>query len=302
MKIGFLKHGSSFSASTRIRVDYVLPYLDNAIASNITMDLTECDAVIFQKRYKHDDILFANWLKENNKIIILDLTDPVWDQNYPGVYFPITNDTQEDFEYMLCRSDCIIFCTDRLREMFEKSYVNFNTKVIIDRIDLAKHNYDAIHSEKTLYNILWHGTKFNIPYLNLIREDLERLYKEVNFKLTIVHELGGKQLDTFNFLSIYKIWNLATINNEILNADITINPHPPNSYKSNNKTVLSMALGVPCVEDNFYENCKKLLTDTYYRTVCSALGKEIVKNKYDSKLSAEEIWEVVYDIGIQRNK
>jgi len=293
MRIGFLKHGSSISASTRVRVDFVLPYMSNAIASNEADNLSECQAIVFQKRYKEQDCYWAKYFKKCNKIVIFDLTDPVWDKDYPGVYFPITKDSEEYF-YMMCQlADCITFCTPKLEEMFIETFSDrFNTKVIPDRIDLAKHKPKKKHKKREQYIIGWHGTKFNVPMLDFIREDLEMLYKEIPFQLNIIHERGAKQLDLFNFPSLYKEWSLDTINRELLQCDITVNPHPENSYKSNNKTIKSWALGIPCVEENFYENCRNYLLSEKLRSDMAIGWAVKIKNFYDSKISAKEIEEL----------
>lgn len=288
-KIGFLKLGSATCASTRVRVDYLLPYMDNAIASNNADDLTGCDVVIFQKRYKERDVIFAQWLKSQGRTVIFDLTDPVWDKDYPAVYFPVTDDRKCYFDKMVKLADCITFCTDRLRAMFDSTYPSHNTKVIVDRIDLNLHKSIKFHWPKDRYNILWFGNKFNVYNIDIARDDLERLYKEVDFKLTVIRDKNGITLKPFSFETEYKEWKADTINSEIQKADVTINPHPVNSYKSNNKTIKSMALGLPCLEDNFYINCKRLLTDTDYRKRQAVRGRLEVLGKYDSKMSAREI-------------
>jgi len=298
MKTGFLKHGSIVSPSTRIRVDFIAKYIENAIASNNTDDLKDCDAVIFQKRYKTGDVEFARELKKAGKIVIFDLTDPVWHKDYPGVYFPVTNDSKEDFEAIIGLADLLIFCTDRLCEMFLETYPGFsNTRVIADSIDLELHDRIKRHTVKDKYIILWHGSKFNIPLINIARDDLEKLYKKIDFDFVIVHEHGGKEIEPFSFKTEYKIWDITTINDEILKADITINPHPENSYKSNNKTVKSWALGIPCVEGNFYTKSKELLSDTRYRQKTAENGLDIAEQYYDSRIIAKQLENLINNIG-----
>jgi len=304
MKIGFLKNGSIVTASTRIRVDYVLPYMKDAIASNNPSDLKDCDVIIFQKRYKEEDCRWARFFKKCNKKVIFDLTDPVWDKDYPAVYFPITHDKEEYFNMMIQLSDCITFPTFKLESMFLETFGKYNTKVVLDRIDLSLHQYPKVHEDKKQYIILWHGTKFSISHIDLVRNDLEKLAKEVNFKLVIIYEKGGEQLKPFkNFEVEYKIWDINTINQEILNADITINPHPENSYKSNNKCVKSWALGVPCITNNtefkvtnFYDECLALLNNKKIRKKITDIDRSFVESYYDSEISAREIEELCNEI------
>jgi len=293
-KIGFLKLGDSGCASTRVRVDYVLPYMDNAVASRNVDDLTDCDVVIFQKRYKSIDIVFAQWLKAQGKKIIFDLPDPVWDKNYPEAYFPITGDSEEDFTVLLKMSDWVTFNTDRLRKMFNDRFLGHRTLVIKDRIDLALHTGIKEHKEKPSYIILWYGNRFNTKFINLIRDDLEKLYKDIDFKLIIINDPRADRIEPFTFETEYRIWKLETINDEILKVDITVNPHPKNSYKSNNKTIKSLALGVPCVDINFYHNCRKLLSDIEVRKQIAREGRQLVEQKYNSQISAKEIERLVW--------
>jgi len=288
IRIGFLQHGSETSPGTRVRVLYVVKYIENGISSKNTDDLVNCDVVIFQKRYKREDVIFAKWLKSQGKKVLVDLCDPVWDKDYPGVYFPITGDIQEDFKELLKLSDLVMLCTPRLQEMFNEHYSAKNI-VLIDRFDLDIHKADKVHTNKNKPIILWHGSKFNVPSLNIARDGLERLHKDIDFKLVVIHEAGAEKLKSFSFKTEYKIWNLSTINKEIQKADITINTHEPNSYKSNGKTIKSLALGIPCVENNFYQNCNKLLTDIVTRKQIAKEGRQLVEKKYDSKLSAREI-------------
>jgi len=302
MKIGFLKAGTEALASTRIRVDYVAKYIDNAITSNNVEDLTNCDAVIFQKRYKERDINFAEQLKQNNKIILFDLTDPVWDKNYPAVYFETTKNRKADFENMLQLSDCLILCTDRLREMFLENYKHSNIIVIPDRLDLEKHKKIKYHFDRNNYIILWHGSKFNLTNINLAREDIEKLGKEFSITLQIVCETGFTKLEPFNNVNVvYEDWNITTIDESIYNSDITINPQLTNSYKSNNKTVKSSAFGVPCIENDFYNKSKSFLTSVSFRNKEGRKQREWVEKFYDSKISAFELEDLINDIKIQRN-
>ena len=288
IKIGFLQHGSETSPGTRVRVLYVVKYMENGISSRNIDDLVDCDAVIFQKRYKREDVIFAKWLKSQGRKVLVDLCDPVWDKDYPGVYLPITGDTQEDFEELLKLSDLVMLCTPRLQEMFIE-HCPAKNMVLIDRFDLDIHKFDKVHTQKDKFTILWHGSKFNVSSLDIARNDLERLYKDIDFKLVVIHEAGAKKLEPFSFETEYKIWNLNTINKEIQKADITINTHEPNSYKSNGKTVKSMALGVPCVESDYYKNCTELLKSAEVRNELSLKNRKTVEDIYDSRISARGI-------------
>jgi len=290
MKRGFLTHGTSISSSTRIRAEYVAKHIKNSVVSRKTKDLEKMNVVIFQKRFKEKDIEFAKKFKSNGGTIIFDLADPVWDINYPASYFTTTKDKKENFKQMVELSDFITFSTNKLKSMFMENYTFDRTVVIPDRIDLDLHKDIKFHISKKEFVILWHGTKFNIDSINIARNDLERLGLEFKIKLYIVCEKGYKKINSFKNIEVnYYDWDLATINEKIISSDITINPHPLYSYKSNNKTIKSWALGVPCIDNDFYNLGKMYLESHNKRTEDAKKMREYIEKFYDSKFSAFEL-------------
>jgi len=311
-KIGFVPFGSlSYTPSSRIRIKYIVKYLNNFKIDTNPMNLYDCDVIFFQKRYKKIDVDAAKMYKNLGKIIIFDLTDPVWDKKYPAVFFPITNDSEEYFRKMIDIADCMLFCTENLMSMFKDKFMHPYMKVWKDRIDLDIHPFSKIHLKKDKYKILWFGTRFNVPSIELAREDLEKIGKVYNIDFVCMYDivqpgsLGYFKIKPFkNVNLILKSWDEKSVIKEISDSDITINPHigGKSSYKSNNKTVKSMALGVPCVEDNFYNEIKKLLDDTDYRMSKAIEDRKIVEKYYDVKISVRELNEIIFDLKKERSK
>ena len=307
INIGFVPFGDlSLTPSTRIRVKYVMKYLKNSRVSSNPKDLFDCDVIVFQKRYKEQDTIDAKQFKSlGNKKVIFDLTDPVWDEDYPAVYFPITGDNEEYFEKMVYISDCMTFCTQNLLDMFKEKFSHQNTKVWLDRMDLELHQFKKVHKIKERYTILFHASRFNLPSVELARAALEEIGEIYDIDFVVVADfvksgvIGYYKIAPFkNVKLITKQWSENRVIEELEKSDISINPHikGKQSYKSNNKTVKSLALGVPCVEENFYSEIKFLLDNCQYREQMAAEGRELVEQKYNVKISVNELLEIMNGI------
>jgi len=310
-KIGFCTYQDAWTwergevASTRIRVYSVAKYMKNAIVSNNFNELKKCDAVIFQTRYEPDAIACAKELVENGKIAILDLTDPHWDTKHYstgacGTYLG-------NLKNMIEAVDLVTFPTLYLQLNFFNYYTSKASLVIPDRIDLEMHNKVKSHIDKEEYTILWHGSYGNIISIDeLAREDLERLGKEYKLKLVCIYDHTKEyKVEPFKNIKLETIeWSNQKVIEELLKSDISINPKYQlnhwKCYKSNNKTVKAWALGVPCVEKNFYREITCLLSSPEARNIEGKKGRTLVENEYDSKISAKEIENIVKELTIQK--
>lgn len=299
IKIGFLVLDSTVNnetASTRIRVHYVTKYLKCKWAvSDTRKDLLECDVVLFQTRWTDQDLLLAKELKERKIPIILDITDPEWDTRY-------TQCTAVNFrlETMIKLADCITFSSKKLMEWFNNVYPGNDTVTIIDRIDLDVHNKIRIHKDKDEKTIVWYGSWANLKSLELAREDLEKLGLEINIKLKLIYDKTAKHDIKFKNIKVEKIeWTEEKTIEALLDAELAINPKYKNDwrdYKTNNKTVKAWALGVPCIEEDFYSKIKLYLGHTGYRGEEGWKLRKEVEEKYDARLSAEELENLAWNL------
>jgi hypothetical protein len=294
--IGFVTYQKTFNggeaASTRIRVTWPSKYLDAYIDPDIDV-LLKCKAVVFQTRFSWADCKLAQKLKDNGIKIIFDLTDPDWLQDYSGI--------SDNLKHMIDMADCVTLPTQILNNLFKKTFENIQTVVIPDRLDLTLYNKVVKHIDKTAYKILWHGSYGNIGSINLARNDLERLGQEFDITLVCIYDrINDFKVNEFKNIKLEcHEWTNQKVADEMLLCDLSINPKYDRhwkSYKSNNKTILAWACGVPCVERNFYEEVRAYLSNTKLRVKDAKKLRAEVESNYDVKTTAKEIKELVHNL------
>lgn len=293
-RVGFCTYQDAWTwergevASTRIRVYYVAKYMKNAIISNSPEELKTCDVVIFQTRYARPDLELAKELKNLGKIVIVDLTDPHWSK-----YYNLGKEVDENLIEMIELADLATLPTESLMFSFEDDYPKRVAVVIPDRMDMKIHSGIKKHEAKNKYTMLWHGSYGNICGVELAREALEKLGTEFKIKLLCIYDhCKEHNIEPFKNLELEcREWSNEIVINGIMESDVGINPRFTDwrRYKSNNKTVKSWSLGVPCVEFNFYEEIKKLLSSAELRNEEGRRLKTVVKDKYDSRQSAVDL-------------
>lgn len=144
-----------------------------------------------------------------------------------------------------------------------------------------------LETRKDFKKLLWFGNAgreglFGITDLLGLQSDLEKLYEEIPFTLTVVsndENLYKKHLKNMRFHSEYLSWSESVVENELVNADVVILPNSENSFsrcKSANRTLLALSRGKPVVAssnpslmaleggvlfDDWYSNVKTYLLD-----------------------------------------
>lgn len=298
-KIGFVPHQSinleQIAAGTRIRVLNIVKHIENCIVSYNFEDLKSCDVVIFQARWMPGDPELAKKLKEQGIILVFDTTDPHWD----NVNFDPSGKRKKAFESIIGFMDVMTFPTEKLRESFLKYRQDKKIVIIPDCIDLEKHDKTKKHEKKDKYTICWYGCRSNVCQIDLARADLEKLGKEFNLKFIAVYDsqYGIKVNPPKNVEFEEKKWSDEVTIETILESDVVINPRYENwkSYKSGNKTNKALALGVPCVEKNFYREIKRYLLSADLRNEEGKRGKEFVK-KFCSKKIAKQLFDLCSEL------
>lgn len=298
IRIGFVPHQSidrkQIAAGTRIRVLNVVKHIENCIVSYDYDDLKDCDVVIFQARWLATDLKLAKELKEHGIKLMFDTTDPHWDT----VNFDITGKKRKAFDELLPYISIIMFPTKELKESFLKYRKDKRVEIIPDCIALKDHNKTKIHKKRKQYTIAWYGCRVNIVSLDLARQDLEKLGKEFNLKMIAVYDQGynDKQGNLWEVKSYKNLdleireWSDEITIKTILESDVVINPRFEDwrVYKSHNKTIKALSLGVPCVEKNYYEEIKRYLLSAKLRNKEGKKGKKIAV-KFCSKKIAKQI-------------
>ena len=291
IRIGFVPHQSidrkQIAAGTRIRVLNIVKHIKNYVVSYDYEDLKDCDVVIFQARWLVTDAKLAKDLKEQGIKIMFDTTDPHWSMD-----FDPTGKRKGAFDGILKHVSIMLFPTEELKKSFLEYRKDKRVEIIPDCIDLEKHDRIKKHENKDQYIICWYGCRSNVCQIDLARNDLERLGKEFNLKLIAVYDNQyGIRIDPpKNIEYEEREWTDEVTIETILESDVVINPRYYNwkKYKSHNKTIKALALGVPCVEKNFYEEIKKYLLSVELRNKKGKEGKKIA-SQYCSKKIAKQI-------------
>lgn len=192
--------------------------------------------------------------------------------------------------------------------LYRKFRIYFDRiKIFIRGFFIAPEIFDK--TEKRLKRIIWFGNH-GAPYSNFgmtslleIRDDLEKINKLIPIELIVVsnnREKFEEYISKFKLRTTYKKWDMLNIFNEIKKSDVTVIPLLNDDftvYKSNNRAIFSLSLGIPVVAsstnliselsdciyfDNFYEGILTYLTNPL--KVDSDLKKAeiIIKNNYSS--------------------
>lgn len=230
------------------------------------------DVLIFQKVY------WLEMMKEYTGIKILDLCDPDW--------------LSGELEIVkLSKHLDAITCSSKGIYNFVKKVVDIPVFFIPDRVSLGFFDETKKHEGKAK-KIVWFGYHHNAKeVLPIILPTLQRL----GLDLTVISDNDFNPAVTYGVNIENKRFSWDTIKYDIMYGDIVVNLQPIDKnkrfeYKSDNKTYISWALGVP-VADNEDELEKYLDPDE--RNKEGQLRRKEIEEKYNSKISVEEFKEVI---------
>lgn len=294
-KIGFVTYQNDPEvkdevASTRIRITWALPYMPTAIVSEDFEELKTCDVVVFQTRIQTKDWQMAAKLRDLGVKIIFDFTDPHWIKEYdPDAIHPV-------FYKIAELSHCVTLPTEGIEKTFNAAFPFVRTEIVKDRLDLNLYNKIKEHKDTKEFKILWHGSYGNICSIDLARADLEKLGLEYKIKLICVYDKSTKySVKPFKNIEVeVREWSNQKVIDSLLESDLSINPKYDNwkSYKSNNKTITAWALGIPCIERNFYAELKKYCQSSTLRNVIGQSLRQHVVKEYDVKETSKEWYDI----------
>lgn len=234
------------SASARIRAEWVAKYLPADIINEKTkfIDLANYDFVIFQKCFSRKFIDIAKAIKQKNKNVKigLDLCDPVWEQR------------SEEVRDMINVVDFVTVSTLELGDEVNKIFP-VCPYFMPDGHDLEYYKADQrkIHDKKTGIKYVWHGNNGTIKSLQAIMRCLEDVSLKDDSLTIIADPLAKGIIKSKKLKIIFEKWNVDTVNDIVANCDVSLNPRLDTkeySLKSNNKTVMSYILCVPCIDKN----------------------------------------------------
>lgn len=285
------------SASARYRAIWPSENMNNSILwdskDNIRKMIDNFECLFLQKLCSPEVHEIAKYAKSVGKLVILDLTDPIWFSN----------------QYFLAMSkDISLFTVSSpgLKDELAKLKLNIPIYIVEDGEDLShysvrKKNYEFVQTKPTLS---WTGMKDTYPNLIYALEVLKPLEGEINIKV-----IADEPLD-YNFKNLEFIkWSLEVANKNIIDSDIFINSRDPkierNKLKSNNKSNLAWALGLPVIHQwddgrEVLEKLKLLLSDKNIRKKNAQEGFNKVRYFYNIERVVSDL-RIISDFHLNKN-
>lgn len=259
---------SENAASIRFRCDWLLPYIKQSKkysgADRYLVGSGYYDAVIFQKAY------IQPWVQkiaeETRGLKIFDITDPEW------LFRP------EMFKNMLSKMDVVTASTESLARDI-RNIIDKPVYVIPDRHELSFYKRQKAHESVEKPTLIWFGYADNFER---IRHLLPYIVSE-KYRLITICE---KPVPVGEFVK----WKMSSVNDNIIQGDIVLNPPDLYGYKSNNKTIASWLLGMPVAST--VEDIKYFCEYIYREEEAHDKLKE-AREKYNISLSANELIEII---------
>jgi hypothetical protein len=227
MKIGFLGfdqwQGKFDIGSSTIRCDWVIRHWMEAERYKMGQ---KYDVVIYQKAY------WVDHMKAFKGIKILDLCDPDW------------LDFGSSIVECLQEVDAVTTSSQAIAEYIVK-LTDKPVWFIPDRVDMNMHKSQKQHTARAKA-VAWFGYAHNLQVLDqCIKPIIDLGLELIVISNNPYHPPSAfaSKLDLTNYT-----WSADTVNDDILKADIVINPKLSGlrfRYKSSNKTIKSWALGLP---------------------------------------------------------
>jgi len=269
------QRGEPNAASTRIRVRWPLRYWPEAEEFRVGCSY---DVVIFQKAYWLEYATLFRGPK------ILDFCDPDFLEDEPRCIA------------MMNLSDAVTCSSPALTE-HAASLTRTPVHTIPDRVD-----FESIGALRKTHDgpariAGWYGNSQNFPLLDLA---IDWLLQHGLSQLLVIagrgrpYELPERAKERITLTNV--AWKDETAYRDLLNADVILNPRSDEGlwrYKSNNKTVLAWALGLPVAHDA--HELGALLTEDERRGEAERRLTE-VRGRYDVRQTVEDYQRLIADI------
>lgn len=274
MKVGIYLfeqfHGRSGVGSSRIRGHWIA---NNWPEAEIYVTGRDYDVMIYQKVYHIEHARSFKGFK------ILDLCDPDW------LHWGYK--TKEMIEEV----DAVTTSSEMLR-LAVKQFTDKPVVCIPDRIDLSLFDKKKVH-EGDAKSAVWFGYSDNYEVLDQVVLPLKKAKLDlvvVSDGLYAVPSVFQKDVSVTN----YK-WKDEFAYANIITGDIALNPRKTSGkwkFKSDNKTFLAWALGLPVATDaselKRFISCEERIKEVELRT------KEL-QDKWDIKYSIQQFKELIND-------
>lgn len=248
ISIGFFPAGNNMTASSRIRIFSMLPYLDTlSIKYFIKPSLRHLifvNTVFIQKRITTEILKKTRLAKLLRKKIIYDIDDfgsALFYSASPG-----------NVKKMLMLADLITTGSDRQKEILETEYSVRNVRVLPEIIDYfpEKPVTQSDNSDDRL-RVIWFGLYDNFStfakYIDILRK---------NPSIDIIVVTNSKKVfelsQEYPFIH-FEPWSLETFIPILRSCQLSILTHEGSNYdraKTNNKMIASITWGVPAIVSN----------------------------------------------------
>lgn len=283
MRVGFLGfedfHGKSNIGSTRIRAQWLI---DNWPEAERFMMGQKYDVVVFQKVY------WVEYAEAFDGIKILDICDPDW------------MDWGNRVKQMLDLCDACTCNTEETAKFIRNiAKPGFPVYVVPDRLDIQTLPAPKKPTDNPTKTVGWYGYSHNYEVLAACIQPLIKLGIE---RLVVISDkpfhMPAQAMDKIE-LANYP-YTPETINRDIQECDVILNPQLQKGrwkYKSNNKTILAEALGVPVAHTD--KELKELMTAEQRK---QAHKYDQVRQYYDVIHSVEEMKRVIADAQLKRER
>jgi hypothetical protein len=272
-RVGFLTFGQMCGrqdlGSSRIRASSLIGYWPESELFKIGRCYS---TVIFQKAY------WLEYAKAFNGLKILDLCDPDllhWDSPCKA---------------MADACDIVTTSTQSLKSLVSR-YTCTPTFCVPDRIDLSSvRNFRKCHlGNGPTRTAAWFGYRTNFPSLDCAIPEL--VLHGIN-QLIVVADADSPYWLPLEFYGAIRVinypWKAETIHGHLLEADIVLNFSLDSGrwkYKSNNKTTLAWAIGLPVAHSG--SDLATLLSEES-RIAEAEMRYEEVRRDYDVRISVDE--------------
>jgi hypothetical protein len=248
--------------SSRIRGRWVMKYTPEIVPFE---NGREYDAVIYQKAY------WQEHMKTFQGIKIFDLCDPDW-----LVPRPVTE--------VLHLMDAATVSTEPLYKYLKNIRPDLPVVIIPDRIDPDEYTDHKTFHNKTLKNLVWFGYSNN----TVVLEPVANIIHEMGMTLTVISDRPYHAADA------YIKYDYGTVNSEIIKHDAVLLPrldgNYAHSFKSDNKTLASQALGMPVITD--FEDLERLSSQENRIKESEELYTKVI-NQYHVRQSGQQYLELI---------
>lgn len=260
--------------SSRIRAEYLY-----SIWEQVGLDLGTAeeykigghyDCIIFQKVY------WPEYAENFNGLKILDICDADWlEWGHKVIQMAQTCDA------ITCSTEAI---SEYLEKILDKPIFVIPDRV---RLDLLEGKF-KVHKGQAK-KIAWYGYNHNIDAL----DGAFQVINDMGLDLLVISNKGytppaNRKIEVKNLP-----WTLATVDDDLLRADIVINPKLGFGnwkFKSNNKTIHAWALGLPVAHND--TELRAFLSEEA-RTEEATRRRVEVERDFDARKSVKELKEII---------